>query len=352
MRFLFLLIPALTLLAFVGSEGKGHLEPYEFKIPRGFTPMPVSEDNTVTVEGAELGRFLFYDPILSRDSSISCATCHKQEYAFSDGGKKFSVGVNGDSTQRNTPPLFNLAWYPAMFWDGRAKSIEDQVFFPVRDHSEMDLDWLEVEKRLNRSSFYKPKFKLVFQSSSIDSMMVAMAIGQFERTLISGDSKLDKVVRGEAKFTVQELRGFEIMNDQSMGDCLHCHPTDAHLMGSSFKFSNNGIEPITNWEDYPDKGLGEISGLQKDMGRFKIPTIRNVGVTGPYMHDGRFETLEEVVDFYSKGLNHSPNIDSRMTRVKRGGVHLSDEDKAAVVAYLHCLTDSTFLTKKEFSNPF
>ncbi|MCG8574451.1 MAG: cytochrome-c peroxidase, partial [Flavobacteriales bacterium] len=242
--------------------------------------------------------------------------------------------------------------YPAMFWDGRAKSIEDQVFFPVRDHSEMDLDWQEVEGRLNRSSFYKPKFKMVFQSSRIDSVMVAMAIGQFERTLISGDSKLDKVVRGEAKFTVQELRGFEIMNDQSMGDCLHCHPTDAHLMGSSFKFSNNGIEPIINWEDYPDKGLGEMTGLEKDMGRFKIPTIRNVGVTGPYMHDGRFETLEEVVDFYSEGLNHSPNIDSRMTRVKQGGVHLSEEDKAAVVAYLHCLTDSTFLTKEEFSNPF
>ncbi len=314
--------------------------------------MPESETNPVSVEGAELGRYLFYDPILSADSTISCSSCHRQEYAFSDGGKRFSNGVNGTTTARNAPALFNLAWNKRLFWDGEAGSIEEQVLFPVRDHAEMNLSWTDAERRLNRSEFYKKRFLEVFGIRYIDSLSIAKAIGQFERTLISANSKLDQVARLENKLNEQEIRGMVVMNYQDLGDCLHCHVTEAHLMGTNYKFSNNGIENITRLEDYPDKGLGGITGNPKEMGLFKIPSLRNVAVTGPYMHDGRFGTLGQVIGFYSDSLHPSPNIDPKMTKVHEGGAHLSPGDQEAVIKFLHCLTDSAFITNPAFGNPF
>lgn len=331
---------------------RNHLEPYEFSIPKGFTPMPTNNQNPVSVEGADLGRHLFYDPILSRDSTISCASCHKQEFAFSDGGYQFSLGVNGKKTPRNTPGLFNLAWNEKLFYDGRASGIEDQVFFPVRDHSEMDLDWETASMRLNNSNFYREKFLNVFATTSIDSVLISMAIGQFERTLISSNSKIDRVVLGIDKLTAEEIRGHEIMNDQTLGNCLHCHTTDANLMGTTFQFSNNGLDSAKFIEDFKDPGLGQITGKNEDFGKFKIPSIRNIALTAPYMHDGRFETLTEVIDFYSEGMNNCVNVDSRMKGVNEGGVHLSDQDKIALLSFLNCFTDSTFITNEEFSNPF
>ncbi|MCH8903257.1 MAG: cytochrome-c peroxidase [Bacteroidetes bacterium] len=326
--------------------------PYQFPELLHFPKMPSSSSNPVTIEGVDLGRHLFYDPILSFDKTIACASCHRQEAAFSDAPVIFSIGISGEEMNRNTPPLFNLAWYPSLFWDGKAKSIEEQIFHPVRAHDEMNLEWPEAVKRLKESEFYKPKFKAAFGDQEIDSLLIARAIAQFERTFISNQSKYDRVLRGETYFSTDEYEGFVLMNDQTKGDCLHCHTTDGDALGTTLKFSNNGLDPVYDPLDYADNGLGGITGKVKDNGKFKIPSLRNVEITPPYMHDGRFETLEEVLDFYSERVNQSVNIDSKMEFAHKKGAHLSRSEKKKIIVFLKTLTDSTFISNPAFSNPF
>lgn len=347
-RFAILYTGIALILAF---NSEVELTPYSIQLPKGFTKMPVSADNPLMEETVELGRFLFYDPILSRDSTISCATCHQQEFAFADQGKIRSFGIDSLLSDRNTPPLFNLAWNSQLFWDGRANSIENQVFSPVNAHNEMDLDWNLAEERLNRSKFYKNQFKQSFNQERIDSVQISKAIAQFERTLISCNSRVDKVVRGEAKLTAEELRGHEVLNDQTLGNCLHCHTTDANLMGTTFKFADNGFQFAETKESYPDLGLGWYTEDINDNGKFKIPSLRNVALTAPYMHDGSMATLEEVIDFYSDSLKNSPNLDPHL-KAHPNGMKLSESDKNSVISFLHCLTDSSFITNERFSNPF
>lgn len=345
----------MVLVFFIITPGFGfhhNTTPYPFPNLLFFPKMPVNASNPVTIEGVELGRHLFYDPILSMDSTLSCAGCHKQESAFSDGPNTFSKGINGDLMTRNTMPLFNLAWYPALFWDGRATSIEDQAFHPVRAHNEMNLNWKEAERRINQSSFYKKMFQRAFGNQPIDSILIARAIAQFERSLISYNSKFDRIIRGEANFTADELKGFELMNDTRKGGCLHCHSSDGDALGTSMKFSNNGLDAIFSPADYSDKGYGIITGKQTDMGLFKIPSVRNLAFTAPYMHDGRFKTLDEVLDFYSEGVNQSVNVDSKMEFAHRGGAHLTCDEKRQIISFLNTLNDSTFITTPAFSNPF
>jgi cytochrome c peroxidase len=238
-----------------------------------------------------------------------------------------------------------------LFWDGRAKSIEDQVFAPVSAHNEMNLECSLAEERLNRSSFYKALFQISFNQARIDSVQISMAIAQFERSLISSNAKVDQVVRGEAKLTAEELRGHEVMNDQTLGNCLHCHTTDANLMGSTFKFLDNGFQEAERFKDYSDIGLGNYTGKKEDNGKFKIPSLRNVALTAPYMHDGSLESLEKVIDFYSDSTKKSPNLDSHI-KAHSTGMKLSKSDKKAVISFLHCLTDSSFITNELYSNPF
>jgi cytochrome c peroxidase len=325
--------------------------PYQFPEMKLFPRMPTS-DNIPTVEGADLGRFLFYDTILSANNTFSCASCHKQEVAFSDSPKRFSKGINGELMKRNTMALYNLAWYPSLFWDGKATSIEDQVFHPVRAHDEMNLDWITAVQRIRKSKFYRQKFRAAFGNVVIDSILVSKAIAQFERTLISNNSKYDHVIKGESYLTSDEYEGFVLINDQTKGDCLHCHTTDADALGTTAKFSNNGLEASLKPSDYIDKGKAEITGLEKDVGLFKIPSLRNIAVTSPYMHDGRFQTLEEVLNFYSEGVNNSYNIDSKMEFAHQGGVQLTKNEQEKIIAFLKTLTDSTFLTNPEYANPY
>ena len=342
---LFFLLSAFTV-------GDKKLTPYIFENHRYFPSIPQPLSNPVTYEGVELGRYLFYDPILSRDSTISCASCHRQEVAFSDSPNKYSKGVNDSISKRNTLPLFNLAFYEKLFWDGRSNSIENQVLHPVRLKNEMNLEWKEVSIRIQKSKFYKPKFKAIFGHTEIDSIHISNVIAQFERTLISNNSKYDKALRREVFFTKNELHGFELANDQSMGDCFQCHPTDGNSLATTLKFSNNGIENYKSIEEYYDKGVGGITGNKKEIGMFKIPSLRNIALTSPYMHDGRFSTLEEVLDFYSEHVNTPINIDSKMQHAYKRGVHLNEKEKEDIIAFLHTLTDSSFITNPEFSNPF
>jgi cytochrome c peroxidase len=183
-------------------------------------------------------------------------------------------------------------------------------------------------------------------------MLIAKAIGQFLRTLISYQSKFDRSLAGKEHLGKDEFEGLVLMNDMTKGDCLHCHTTDSDMLGTIRTFSNNGLDNINDPMQYPDKGLGGITGNPADYGKFRIPSLRNVALTAPYMHDGRFATLEEVMDFYSEGVHQSVNIDSKMGLAHQGGVRLTPDEKRKIIAFLNALTDSVFIRNPEFSNPF
>ncbi|MBN9482559.1 MAG: hypothetical protein BGO70_18435 [Bacteroidetes bacterium 43-93] len=347
-----IIVVSLLFIALTGFKAERSLHLYRFPDLRYFPSMPCAADNQVTVEGAQLGRYLFYDPILSKDNNLSCGSCHKQANAFSDAPLSFSKGGNGVLQTRNTPPLFNLAWYPALFWDGKAKSVEEQVFHPVRSSTEMQMDWKAVAERINKSAFYKARFDIVFPGKPIDSVLIAKAIAQFERTLISCRSKYDSVLNGLVFFTRDEVDGFEIVNDMTRGDCLHCHTTDGDALGTTLGFSNNGLDSARTFTGYTDRGRGQVTGVVQDNGKFKIPSLRNLRYTAPYMHDGRFMTLEQVVDFYSEDVREGITTDSKMEFAHAGGSHLSAADKRKVIAFLNTLNDDAFVTDTSFSNPF
>lgn len=347
-----LIILLVVILIFTGFTVKRSPTPYQFPEPGFFPEMPVPLYNPVTKEGVDLGRHLFYDPVLSLDRTMACASCHKQAKAFSDAPHVFSKGNKDILTKRNVMPLFNLAWYPSFFWDGRASTLEEQVLHPVKDTNEMNLDWAAATKRIKNSKFYKPKFKAAFGNREIDSVLIAKALGQFLRTLISHSSKFDRVLTGEIHLNKDEYQGFVLMNDMTKGNCLHCHTTDADALGTTGKFSNNGLDSIFDPDEYEDKGLGGFTGNINDNGKFKIPSLRNIELTSPYMHDGRFATLEEVMEFYSEGVNQSANIDSKMRFAHQNGIHLTGEEKYKIIAFLKTLTDSAFIANPEFSDPF
>ncbi len=348
-RILFLF---LVFLFFISFKTARELELYVFPELKYFPVMPLSESNPVTVEGAALGRFLFYDKILSNDESMSCASCHKQAFAFSDSPNVFSEGSNGKLSKRNTMPIFNLAWRPSLFWDGRAESIEAQIFHPVRGLNEMNNSWLEVEDRVRKKVFYAEKFKESFPNQKIDSVLISKAIAQFLRTLISYQSKYDRVLGGGEYFSEAEYRGFVKVNDQSMADCLHCHSTDDNALGTRNLFVNNGLDFAKDAKDYADRGRGDVSRKKEDYGKFATPSLRNLLFTAPYMHDGRFKTLEEVLSFYGEGVQSGVNTDSRMGLAHRSQLKMTEEDKKDILAFLYTLSDSSFISNANFSNPF
>ena len=324
--------------------------PFVYPALSKFPPLPVSRYNPTTVEGVRLGRYLFYDPILSLDSSLSCAGCHKQARAFSDAPQAQSLGMGGHANERNTPPLFNLAWHPSYFWDGRALTLEEQVLIPVRSHDEMDLNWPMAEARLKKKVRYRQLFAKAFGHGAIDSVHLAKALAQFLRTIVSYRSKYDSAIAGQALFTADEYEGFVMVNDQSMADCLHCHVTDGGVLGSTFAFTNNGLDGAWNTPGRNDFGRFTITRKESDRRKFKVPSLRNVALTAPYMHDGRFKTLEEVLDFYSEGIKTSSTLDPVLA-VHKGGLHLKPDEKRKIIAFLNTLTDKALATDTSYSNP-
>lgn len=323
-------------------------EPISPDAPADWPPLIIPEKNPLTEEGVALGRRLFYDPILSKDSTVSCATCHEQHLAFTDGRAR-SVGVEGREGRRSAMSLANVGFqYRGLFWDGRVATLEEQSLHPVTDSNEMNNDWDEVARRLRRHPVYPKLFRAAFGDQPIDSIRVGWALAQFERTLISADSRYDKMTRGEIDFTLAEQRGWTIFFDASMkvphAECNHCH-VDPFFANPQFQ--NNGLAKTTSESGLYDKGRGEVTGNRYDEGKFRVPTLRNIALTAPYMHDGRFATLEEVLDHYNQGghpgLNVSPNVRP---------LHLSEQDKQDVLAFLHTLTDSSFLNREAYRNPF
>ena len=325
--------------------------PTQLQIPKLFEDnilnpvIPVN--NPQTVEGISLGKKLFFDPILSRDNTIACADCHNPKHAFTDPNR-FSDGVDGLLGSRNSMPLFNLAWNydEKFFWDGSSFSIEHQAFAPVTNPIEMANTWPTVEEKLIQHPEYPELFKQAFGASTIDSTLVTRAIAQFERTLISSNSKFDKHLLGETTLTSEELNGFNVFMDETRGDCFHCHGSDKNPLWTDNAFHNNGLD-----NTFTDLGLGNITGDPADNGKFKSPSLRNLAFTAPYMHDGRFLTLEDVINHYSEGLKNSPTIDPLMKKVAQGGVRLTSKDKADLKAFLLTLTDQEFISNPNFISP-
>jgi cytochrome c peroxidase len=326
--------------------------PYSLEIPMFFPPMQIPEDNPLTLEGIELGRKLFYETELSDNRTISCASCHLQEHAFTDP-RQFSVGTTGAIGTRNSMTLVNIGWSPRFFWDGREETLEGQILHPVPDPTEMNLPWYEAEQRIQAKDIYPPLFMKAFGTDKVSADLITKSIAQFIRTMISSDSKFDRVRRGEDSFTALEALGFDLFRQEGGdplfggdggADCFHCHASEDRLF-TDMQMRNNGLDSV-----FTDLGFGGVTGNPLDIGKFKVPTLRNIAVTAPYMHNGRFTTLLEVMEHYNSGGVPSETIDVNM-KFEEDGLGLSDYEISAVIAFMHTLTDETFLNDPKFSNP-
>lgn len=326
--------------------------PYIIQLPAtgGWSMFPIPADNMLTKAKVELGKKLFFDPILSADNTISCASCHDPKKAFTDG-RRFSVGINGQMVNRNAMPLFNLAWADMFtegshryFWDGGANDLERQALAPIVNPLEMGNTLENAVRALQNHPLYPKLFRRAFGTDSITTSNLAKAIASFERTLISANSKYDRYLRREVQLTPEEFNGMFIFMQESKGDCFHCHGNDKSPYFTDFNFKNNGLQ-----SEFSDSGLMRITGNPFDLGKFKTPSLRNLVFTAPYMHDGRFNTLEEVVNFYSEGIKNSPTVDPNIAKhLREGGVNLNPIEKRDLILFLKTLTDSSFVNNLEF----
>jgi cytochrome c peroxidase len=296
--------------------------------------------NPITDAGATLGRVLFYDVRLSANNRVSCGSCHIQEFGFSDTAR-FSVGLNGERTKRHSMALANARFYPSgrYFWDERAATLEDQVLMPIQDKVEMGMSLDVLVPKLKATRFYPGLFEAAFGSPDITSERVARGLAQFIRSMVSTGSFLDRPAAGGVRLAGTpgvrlDVSGATIFSTQ----CATCHLATAHELDAPH---NTGLDSTIT-----DPGAGE--------GRFKAPSLRNVAVRPPYMHDGRFKTLEEVIAFYDTGIKNNPSLD-KMLRNKDSSVsrmNLTAQQRASLLAYLQLFTDSTLLTAPKYSNPF
>jgi len=341
------------------------ITPYAFQMSATFPIPDLPRDNPLTVERVALGKALFFDPRLSRNNVQSCADCHAPAKAFTDG-RRTARGAEGGSGPRNTMPLFNLAWKKDFFWDGRAPSLRQQVLQPIQNPIEMHETLTNLVAKLgNRHppgtqpvksengnnllpaavpEIYPALFTAAFGAPEITAEKIALALENYLLTLTSFDAKFDRVLRGEETFTPDEQRGFELFSTeydprrgQYGADCFHCH---GGPLFQSQNFANNGLD-----ETFSDRGRGKITGKRFDDGKFATPSLRNVALTAPYMHDGRFQSLEAVIEHYVTGVKRSPTLDPNLAKHPDGGVPLTVADKRALVAFLKTLTD------KQFSSP-
>ncbi|MFO1489178.1 MAG: cytochrome c peroxidase [Verrucomicrobiota bacterium] len=327
-------------------------------LPVSFQVNPIlAQDNTpannlTTDLGAQLGRVLFYDKRLSTNQTVSCSSCHQQAHGFSDP-RRFSVGFDGSIGTRNSMSLSHARWYQRrnFFWDERAATLEDQTLMPIQNPIEMGMTLEALTNRLAAEPFYTNLFALTFGSPDITTNRVSRALAQFVRSIVSTASKYDVgVTNNFTNFTAQENLGRQIFLGQvgtPPATCAACHGTDNFVPGGAI--NNNGLE-----FPFVDRGLGAITGNPADDGKFKVPSLRNIELTAPYMHDGRFTNLEQVVDFYSTGVVDNPNLSPPM-RGPGGGVirlNLNPGQKAALVAFLKTLTDTNLATNPKYSDPF
>jgi cytochrome c peroxidase len=312
--------------------------PFPFQIPKGFPP-PVYrfQHNPRTKQGFELGRRLFYDGILSRDGNFPCSSCHQQFAAFATYEHRLSHGFNNQFSFRNAPGLFNLAWEKEMHWDGGINHIEVQPLAPLLDPHEMAEDLNQVLGKLKKDRAYPALFNRAFGSPGISSQRILRALAQFTASLVSADSKYDQVQRGEARFNQYEQTGYEIFRQK----CARCHQEP---LFTDFSYRNTGMELDTTLNDY---GRMRITGRKEDSLKFRVPSLRNVFLTFPYGHDGRFSTISDVLEHYNSGVIQSPTLDSSL----RKGIPISENDRFYLICFLGTLTDSSFIKNPLYSDP-
>ena len=330
--------------------------PYVLEIPSHFPDMIIPADNPMTVEGVELGRYLFYEKKLSGDNTMSCASCHMPESSFSDPNQ-YSTGIDGIQGNRQSMALINMGWENFFFWDGRKTSLEEQIIDPVINPIEMHESWKNAVSKLNQDMNYRNRFFRAFGEEGIDSVKATKAIAQFIRTMISGQSKFDVMYKFENGITLnateqtifqtidnEEWAGYDLFKSLNGADCFHCH--NGPLMRVK-KFSNNGLLP----NSFNDLGRAAVTNNPEDNYKFKVPTLRNIALTAPYMHDGRFTTLDEVIEHYSSGIHMSPTIDPLIEFGSQGGVQLDAQEKYLLKKFLLTLTDENFINNPNFKDP-
>ena len=397
-RLVYILIPFLLILMTSlsvpeGDDTKGtpKTTPYDFGLPNYLMAVIVPADNPTTKEGVELGRKLFYDPILSGNKKQSCAGCHKQELAFTDS-KEISIGAQGKKAHRNSMTLVNLGWQDKYFWDGKASSLEEAIHFPVMDSLEMNADTTEIKKRLNADHDYKILFSKAFGRPTADMSLISKAISQFLRTIVSYDSPFDHVFRdyilnhGEVYYASDSdllKAGLNIGNEEKYNHdpalvkqlkevspspkvltvfsrCVICHYNSGQMVcincvnysllsdKQKVQFRNNGLDV-----DGPDKGRYAVTGKEEDKYLFKAPTFRNLNLSGPYMHDGRFKTLEEVIDHYNTDIQPNENLDTLLMDQNKQPIrfNLDREEKRQLLGLLKLFADSSMITDARFSAP-
>ncbi len=324
---------AVILSACSKNEESG-MKPF-FYIPDGF-PEPVYkfQDNAVTPAGFALGKKLFYDPILSRDSTVSCSSCHQQFAAFAQSDHKLSHGVDNLLGNRNSPGLYNIAWFPNFMWDGGVNHLEVQPLAPIANPVEMDETMPNVLVKLKRSNSYPGLFKSAFGSDTITTQAMMRAMAQFMGSMISADSKYDRYEAGKVNLTSAELNGLQLFRAK----CESCHKEP---LLTDMSFRNNGLDTYFT----KDPGRATITTIPQDSGLFRVPSLRNVVLTFPYMHDGRFEKLMDVMNHYSSGIQPSNTLDPILAA---GGIPLTISEKNDLIAFLGTLTDYTFIRDIRF----
>jgi cytochrome c peroxidase len=306
----------------------------QIKAPLGLPPLDLPADNPPTAETIALGRKLYYDAKLSGDNSVSCATCHNPGFGFTDG-KPVSTGVGGKKGGRSAPSVINAAYYAVQFWDGRARSLEEQAAGPIANPIEMNLPHTVCIEKLNADPEYKAEFARAFGPDPVNIEMVKKAIASFERTVLSGNSPFDKYQYGGNKKAMSPaaIRGLALFKDVNKGNCAVCHTIEEkHALFSDSKFHNLGVG-INAKGELTDLGRYDATKVDADKGAFKTPTLRDIAKTGPYMHDGSLKTLKDVVDFYVGGGNSNPNLDKEIKSLK-----LNQKERADLVAFLEALT--------------
>ncbi|KAF2519551.1 cytochrome-c peroxidase [Flavobacterium salilacus subsp. salilacus] len=313
----------------------------EFRVPANF-PVPVQDisQNYPTQEGFELGRKLFYDARLSANNTISCSFCHEQASAFTHHGHTFSHGIYDQEGTRNAPSVQNMAFQSEYFYDGASNSIEMLSIVPIHNPKEMDETLERIAEKLKQDADYVQQFNKAFDGSGVTSGNILKALGQFMTMMISANSRYDKYVRNEpgGAMTQQELQGLTTFQQK----CASCHATDLFTDNS---FRNNGLPPNPNLNDL---GRETVTGFAADRYKFKVPSLRNVALTKPYMHDGRFGSLQSVLNFYTSGMIYTETIDPLLHNSGAVGIPLSEEEKQALIAFLNTLTDEEFINNPLF----
>lgn len=306
-----------------------NITPFEFRAPDYFPALQYGfTNNEVTEERFELGKRLFFDGLLSSDNTISCESCHAQVHAFTDHNVALSSGVEGRLGKRNSPSIANLAWSPSFMWDGGVNHIEIFSLAPITDSTEMNETMQNVIDKLNADPTYVQQFKGAYGVDAIDDQAMFRALTIYMMMIVSDQSKYDKWIRGETQLTAQESTGKMLFEQK----CSSCH---SGALQTDYSFRNNGLD-----SEFTDLGRGRITQNESDYGKFKVPSLRNVMLTYPYMHDGRFFNIRNVLDHYDEGIQQSSTLDPQLAN----GIPMTEEEKDAIIAFLETLTDYKLLS--------